>query len=168
LRHYQFFTIDFDEFFDDSIEFEDSQFYDFFSSNRILIAVFEEPSPQAPLIANKFMGFQTIVFREDFIESEVKNLWLRIRDLVLNKKLKDEPVLDSSGNQIINKNGLPRSAPNFPKSSEGNLFVRGTGRDSSDKRECVNGISMYYQQVWIRGDYIAKLLEETYPFPRQQ
>jgi len=161
----KFFTIDFDEFFDDSIEFEDSQFYDFFSSNRILIAVFEEPSPQAPLVANKFMGFQTIVFSEEFIESEVKNLWLRIRDLVLNKKLKDVPVLDSRGNQIINKNGLPRSAPNFPKSREGNLFVRGTGQNSSDKRECVNGISMYYQQVWIRGDYIAKLLENAYPIP---
>lgn len=161
----KFFTIDFDEFFDDSIEFEDSQFYDFFSSNRILIAVFEEPSPQAPLVSNRFMGFQTIVFSEEFIESEVKNLWLRIRDLVLNKKLKDVPVLDSRGNQIINKNGLPRSAPNFPKSSEGNLFVRGTGQNSSDKRECVNGISMYYQQVWIRGDYIAKLLENAYPIP---
>ena len=164
----KFFTIDFDEFFDDTIDFDGSQFYDFFSSNRILIAVFEEPSQAAPLTANKFMGFRTIIFREDFIESEVRNLWLRIKDLITNKKLKDEPVLDAKGNQIINKNGLPRSAPNFPKSSEGNLFVRGTGQDSSDKRECVNGISMYYQQVWIRGDYIAKLLDETYPFPRKQ
>ena len=28
--------------------------------------------------------------------------------------------------------------PNLPKSSEGIVFVRGTGVDSSDKRECVN------------------------------
>lgn len=159
----KFFTIDFDEFMEDSISFEDSQFYEFFSSNRILIAVFEEPDLQSPLTDNKFIGFRTIVFREDFINNEVRDLWNRIRDLIRNNKLRDVPVLDSRGRQVINKTGIPSSAPNLPKASEGPLFVRGTGRDSSDKRECVNGIKMYSQQVWIRGDYIAKLLEDTYP-----
>lgn len=164
----KFFTIDFDEFMEDSISFEDSQFYEFFSSNRILIAVFEEPDLESPLTDNRFLGFRTIVFREDFIDNEVRFLWTRIRNLVRNNELRDVPVLDSTGKQIVNKNGLLRSAPNLPKSSEGPLFVRGTGRDSSDKHECVNGVKMYSQQVWMRGDYIAKLLEETCPIATSQ
>ena len=42
------------------------------------------------------------------------------------------------------------------------MFVRGTGVDSKDKRESVNGIRMYYQQVWVKGDYFAKLLAEDF------
>ncbi len=153
----KFFTIDFNEFKAD-IGFEESQFRDFFSSSRILIAVFEEPSQKAPLVDNRFVGFRTIVFDDNFIDKEVRPVWNRVRELVRNGELRDVPVLDSSGHQVVNKNGMLRSAPNFPKSSEGIVFIRGTGVDSSDKRECVNGIKMYHQQVWVRGDYIADRL----------
>lgn len=157
----KFFTIDFDEFKDRDLKFEDSQFYEFFSSVKILVALFEEPSMEAPLTANKFLGFKTIVFSDDFINTEVRPVWSRIRSLIQNNELRDVPVLDKRGRQIINKNGEKRSAPNFPKGSEGLVFVRGTGTDSSDKRESVNGIRMYCQQVWLRGDYFAKRLMES-------
>ncbi len=42
------------------------------------------------------------------------------------------------------------------------MFVRGTGVDSSDKRECVNGIKMYYQQVWLKGSYLAELVNQPF------
>lgn len=157
----KFFTIDFDEFKDKELEFEDSQFYEFFASVKILVALFEEPSTEAPLTDNKFLGFKTIVFSDDFINTEVRPVWDRIRYLIQNDELKDIPILDKRGRQIINKNGEKRSAPNFPKGSEGLVFVRGTGTDSSDKRESVNGIRMYCQQVWLRGDYFAKRLMES-------
>lgn len=51
-----------------------------------------------------------------------------------------------------------RSAPNFPKSREGIVFVRGKGSDSTNKPEMVNGISMYRQWVWVKGSYIADRL----------
>ena len=59
-------------------------------------------------------------------------------------------------------NGEISSAPNLPKSSEGIVFVRGTGVDSSDKRECVNGIKMYYQQVWLKGSYLAERVNQPF------
>ena len=41
------------------------------------------------------------------------------------------------------------------------MFIRGTSTDSSNKPECVNGIRMYRQQVWMKGsvlaDWIAKV-----------
>lgn len=100
------------------------------------------------------------MFSDDFIIKEVEPVWNRIRFLIQNNELRDVSILDKRGNQIINKNGEKRSAPNFPKSSEGLVFVRGTGTDSKDKREMVNGVRMYYQQVWLRGDYFAKRLME--------
>jgi hypothetical protein len=42
------------------------------------------------------------------------------------------------------------------------VFVRGTGVDSSDKRECVNGVRMYSQQVWLKGSYLAMLVSQPY------
>lgn len=157
----KFFTIDFSEFSNPNLTFEDSQFYEFFSTCRILFVVFEEPSIEAPLTRNRFMGFKMITFDEDFIETHVRPVWNRIRELIQTKTLVDEPVCDKFGRQRVNKNGELSSAPNFPKSSEGLVFVRGTGTDSRDKRELVNGIRMYYQQVWVKGSYLAELLEDV-------
>lgn len=158
----KFFTIRFDEFKDDNILFETSQFYDFFSSAKVLVAVFEEPSAMAPLVKNKFVGFKTVIFDDKFIYEEVKPVWERVRSLVRDRTLRDIPRIGANGKQIRNKNGVLSSAPNFPKSSEGVVFVRGTGTDSSNKPEVVNGVRMYYQQVWIRGDYMAELVRDAF------
>ena len=158
----KFFTIDFGEIQDAEVEFEDSQFYDFFANVKILFVVFKEPSLDAPLTQNRFVGFKLITFDENFIEKKVRPVWNRVRELVRGNLLVDEPVLDRCGKQIVNKNGVLRSAPNFPKSSEGDVFIRGTSTDSALKPEKVNGIAMYYQQVWVKGTYIAAMLEEVF------
>ena len=44
------------------------------------------------------------------------------------------------------------SAPNFPKSGEHIVFVRGSGVDKSKLPLRINGIDMLTQYVWIRGD----------------
>lgn len=159
----KFFTIDFDEFQDDTITFEESQFYEYFSSHKVLMVVFEEPSQETSLLKNKFIGFSLLTFDEEFLQTHVRPVWERTRELIRSGELKDVPVVsEKTGSQLVNKNGTLRVAPNFPKSSEGVVFVRGTGRDSNDKRECVNGIRMYYQQVWVKGSYMAELVSREF------
>lgn len=157
----KFFTIDFEEFEREDLAFEDSQFYEYFSSHKLLAVVFEEPSHDAPLTENKFLGFSLLSFPESFIQQDVWTVWEKIRSLIRDRTLRDIPSFDAkTGMPVINKNGVLRSAPNFPKSSEGNVFVRGTSTDSSRKPESVNGIRMYHQQVWMKGlllaDWIAR------------
>lgn len=152
------FPIDFDEL--EETEFEDSEFYDYFANHQFLYIIFEEPSAEAPLEENRFLGFKRFFFNEAFIEKEVKNVRQRIRDLIVNRTLRDIPVLDKQGNPVINKkSGTARSAPNFPKSSEGLLFLRGTGTDASDKTLVINGISMLRQNLWIKGSYMVQALD---------
>ena len=109
---------------------------------------------------NTFLGFKRLSFSDDFIDLNVKSVWQRIRELVIYKELKDIPVLDAKGNPRVNKTGIPQTAPNFPKSSEGVIFVRGDSSDSTQKPETVNGISMYRQYIWIKGSYLAQKLDE--------
>lgn len=156
------FTLDFEAIRTET--FEESAIREYFASQQMLCVVFEEPSTEAPLVKNKFVGFKRLVFDDDFIEREVRPVWERIRDLIVNDKLRDEEVCSKLGLPIYNpKSGTKRTVPNFPKSSEGIIFVRGTGTDASDKPLCVNGIHMLRQNLWIKGSYIAKRLEDT-PF----
>ena len=161
----KFFTIDFDEIAEKGLKFEESQFYEYFATHKVLFAIFEEPSQNAPLQENKFLGFSLISWDENFIQDDVLRVWKRVRYLVVNKKLVDVPICYTSGprkgEQIVNRNGELRSVPNLPKSSEGIVFVRGTGLDSKDKREVVNGIRMYSQQVWIKGSYLSELVARS-------
>lgn len=161
------FTIDFDEFLNPDSTFEDSQFYDYFYNRQILFTIFEEPSEHASLGENVLVGFKRFTFSDVFIDSEVKRTWQEIKDLVSYKRLRFIPKINKrTGKQIINKTGVPAGAPNFPKSKDHTVFVRGTSSDSTHMPECINGISMYKQQAWIKGTFIASLLEEEFFNPR--
>lgn len=153
------FRINFDEIVNVNEQFTDSVFYDYFNENQILCIVFEEHD-SSDFSKNTFLGFKRLSFSDDFIELNVKSVWQRIRELVIYKELKDVPVLDAKGNPRINKTGIPQTAPNFPKSSEGIIFVRGDSSDSTQKPETVNGISMYRQYIWIKGGYLSQKLDE--------
>ena len=135
------FTIDFTEF-DEDIKFEDSQTYDYFANNRFLCIIFQRPHAKAKWNENIFLGFKRITFDGQFIENDVRNTWERIKDLVVNDKLEDVVVLDKHGQPRKNRSGNIMSAPNFPKSSEGNVFVRGTSSTSDVKTLTLNGIKM--------------------------
>lgn len=159
----KFFTIDFDEFDNENIEFEDSQFYDYFANNRFLCILFQKPYNDAKMIENKFLGFKMIEFGQEFVENDVRVTWERIKDLIVNGKLEDVISLDKFGNPRINSSGNVMSAPNFPKSSEGNVFVRGTSSTSDVKPLNINGVQMYRQQIWVKGLYMVdKLDNESY------
>ena len=84
--------------------------------------------------------------------------WERIKDLIVNNKLEDVIVRDKNGNPRINNSRNIMSAPNFPKSSEGNVFVRGTSSTSDVKPLTINGVQMYRQQIWVKGKYMVEKL----------
>lgn len=102
---------------------------------------------------NKFLGFERLVFSDEFINNKVKKLWEDTRDKVMNKKLVDVVQIRKNGSLIINADGNASSAPNFMKSKENDVFVRGAGKDSAliNKTEVVNGIRMLPQYYWIKG-----------------
>ena len=152
------FTIDFDEIVNEECEFEDSQFYDYFANNKFLCIIFQKHYADSKRIEDKFVGFKMINFDEQFIQRDVRQTWLKIKYLIINNKLQDVISLNKEGKPIKNKNGEIRRAPNFPKSSEGNVFVRGTSTTSDVKPLNINGIQMYYQQIWIKGLYIVEKL----------
>lgn len=140
--------------------FEDSDFYEYFANHQFLCIVFEEQSELSSLGSNRFLGFKRLKFNDDFICREVRPIWESIRELIISKQLRDEIVRDRQGNPVINKKtGTIRSAPNFPKAAHSLLFLRGTGRDSTDKTLEVNGVRMLRQNLWIKGSYMARQLE---------
>lgn len=152
------FSIDFNEWTSD-INFEDSFCCDYFMNHQFLCIVFEEKDNNQSFKDNKFLGFKRISFSNEFIDGTVQTIWNRIRDLVINKKLTETIVTNKEGSPIINKTGLVSTALNFPKSSEYDVFVRGSGIDSTKKPLSLNGINMYEQCLWVKGKYIVDELK---------
>ena len=127
-----------------------------------MYVIFKETDLKGKLENNKLIGLKRVVFSEDFINTVVKTLWEDTKDKVLNNKLKDVTRKDKNGNIIKNKTGVISSAPNFMKSTENVVFIRGDSSDSSFKPELVNGIKMYNQYCWIRGDFLVnKILNDN-------
>lgn len=160
------------------IEFEDSDLYSYFADQEFLCLVFKEPSSVLAetlngvdftldmnhrLADNIFIGFKRLVFDDEFIDTTVRKLWDDLRDKILNNKLVDIVQKKRDGTVIINKSGGISSAPNFMKSSENRVFVRGGATDATCKTECVNGIKMLPQYVWIKGTAVIEEIKDI-PF----
>lgn len=150
--------IDFEEIMEEK-PFEESDVYKYYHDNAFLFFILKETDvassakgkeQKVKFENNEFLGFKRIRFDDDFIFTHVKPVWERIRELIDTKTLKEE----------YKKGSTTAKAPNFPKSSEGVIFVRGTGTDISDKPVCVNGIRMYRQNFWIRGSELVDMLNE--------
>lgn len=153
------FSIDFEEWTDREIEFEDSRLYDYFANHQFLCMLFEEPSAEAALCENRFVGFKRLSFTEEFVQKEVRKIWDEVRKLIWENRLVETEELDKYGNPRINpKSGTAKTSLNFPKSKDNIVFIRGSGVDASVKTEMVNGIRMYKQFVWIKGSYIVNAL----------
>ena len=156
------------------IQFEDSELYAYFADHEFLCIVYEEPPKEYkinertgkreekkhPLGMNKFVGFKRLVFSDEFIDTTVRKLWDDIRDKVMNGTLEDVPMMCDGAVKVLSS-GVISSAPNFMKSSENTVFVRGSGTDAAHKTECVNGIQMLAQYVWIKGSAVIDELKNT-------
>ena len=173
LRH-----IDFEEWADKDLEFQDSDVYSYFCEHSFLCPVFcergdmssrkksetkEEFESRIEIESAKttFEGFKRFAFDDDFIENEVKRTWEDSRSLIHQKTLKWEYLYDKEGNMRKNNSGSYMGSPNFPKSANYQVFFRGGADDSRDeaKTEEVNGIKMLPQFFWLKGSYIADKLK---------
>lgn len=143
--------------------FENSEFYNCFAEKQFLFIIFEEPSSNSKRFDKKFIGFKRLTFSDDFIYKDVKKAWNHTRNLILNNKLREKVMKDKNNKIIINKNGTKKTRLNFIKSSENSVFLRGSGKNSSDKPECVNNIHMYHQYIWIKGSDLVSMLNDI-PF----
>ncbi|HJJ92592.1 MAG TPA: MutH/Sau3AI family endonuclease [Methanocorpusculum sp.] len=154
--------------------FEDSDFYSYFADYEFLCIVFEEAKAKVveevpgmfmetphKLGDNRFVGFRRLVFSDQFIDEKVKPVWEDIRTKVMTGTLVDVVRKRKDGKVIINKNGEVSSAPNFMKSRDNDVFLRGSGTNSSSmsKTECINGISMLPQYVWVKGTSIVREID---------
>lgn len=150
------FRIDFDELCNPEITWENSYFYEWLTS-RILCAVFSQPGAKRGFSENTFVGFSLLEL-DDAMLDIAHDVWKKMRQLVRCNTLRDVPSYDKYGHPIINATGIPRSAPNWPKASESIVFVRGTSTNSLRKPECINGVRMYQQALWIKGVLVAEKL----------
>lgn len=152
--------IDFEEWADRDIDFEDSIIYEYFCEHSFLFPIFCEHQSEKHETTT-FEGFKRLLFDDNFIENEVRKTWNDSRRLIYADELRWEFSYDKDGNRRKNKSGSYMGAPNFPKSSQYNIFFRGGANDSREKAktECVNGIKMLPQYLWLKGSYIAETLK---------
>lgn len=153
--------INFEEWADRDIDFEDSDVYGYFCEHSFLCPIFCEYDDKNHN-STTFEGFKRFAFDEEFMENEVRRTWEDSRNLIHRNELRWEYAYDKQGNIRKNGNGAFIGAPNFPKSSEYKVFFRGGADVSTEKSrtECVNGIQMLPQFFWLKGSYIARKLQE--------
>lgn len=141
--------------------FEQSFVYNYFAEHQFLCIIFQESTDGDKLLDNKFIGFKRLAFDESFINSTIKKLWEDVRNLVMKDLLIESIVYKKDGTPQINKKtNTIKVSLNFPKSAEYDVFVRGSGTDSTHKNFVLNGIHMYSQYVWIKGSTMVNLLKE--------
>lgn len=156
----KFLKVDFQEWTDKEIDFESSFIYSFFAEQKFLFALFEEQKKHDLYENNVFLGFKRISFDDDFINQEVYRTWNRVRELIHGNMLVNEKLYSKDGNPKINKTGIQQEAPNLPKSESYAVFLRGTSSNSTNKPLSINGVKMYYQNFWLKGAYLATLLND--------
>ena len=180
------YRIDFDEMMQETVLeedgsvrpffFEDSELYSYFADHELFCIIFREPPKEYranpvtgkkeevlhPLAMNTFVGFQRLVFSDEFINSSVSKVWEDTRWKIAERELKDVVKYKKDGSPVITGVGEVSSAPNFMKSSENVVFIRGGGKDSSaeSKTENVNGIKMLPQFIWLKGSAICEELNK--------
>lgn len=171
--------IDFEEWADRDVDFEESEIYTYFCEHSFLCPIFrEQGETQRVRFDNEdmqaaedqrviqelgkttFEGFKRFAFDDEFINGQVKRTWHDSRSLIHRNELEWEYVLDKDGNRQKNASGSYKGAPKFPKSRDYTVFFRGGANDSSQKArtECVNGIYMLPQYFWLKGSYIVDKL----------
>jgi DNA mismatch repair protein MutH len=153
-------AIDFSEWTDMDISFEESSVYDFFANHVMLFSVFQEPYSSAALEDNIFLGFKRISFDDEFIYEHVKPTWDKVRELVNNNVLMVSEARTKYGKFRFNKSGTQMEATNLPKSKDYVVFLRGSGKDSTKKPYTLNGFQIYQQNFWIKGKVLVQMLSE--------
>ena len=152
--------IDFDEFLDEGLVFQESYIYDYFLNNSFLAVVFEE-TEKGVLRSSRFLGFKKLVFSTNFIKKHVRRTWKDVRRTVRCGNLCESVVRKADGTIRYTKSGVPSTSINFPKARSHDVFLRGSGSNAKYKTEEVCGIRMYRQNIWIRGPVMVEFLDSV-------
>ena len=146
------FTPDFNEWVNE-VSFEESFLRDYFAEHQFLFIVYQyKDKGDKDISSIKFIGFKRVMLTDEFINSEVMKCWSQVRSLIKEKRLVIEKMFRKDGTPIINPtSGVQREAPNFPKEAQCDVFLRGSGTDSSDKYKTleINGLRMLPQEIWL-------------------
>lgn len=146
------FTPDFEEWVNEE-SFEESILRDYFAEHQFLFIVYQykDKENKNPLTI-EFVGFKRVVIPDEFIETQVRNCWVEVRSLIKENKLEILKKFRKDGMPIINRiSGVQQEAPNFPKEAACDVFLRGRGKDSSEKYKTleINGLRMLPQEIWL-------------------
>lgn len=162
----KFDTIDFEEWCNPNISFDESSLYEFFANQMILFTIFQEADKNTPLDKVKFKGFKRYQFDDSFIENKVRPTWERVRYLVNNNEFKVSVRRNKAGAVIITPSSkVPSEETNFPKSKDFEVFIRGSGNDAVSKTFELNGYKLYPQQFWIKGKSLIAILDKVNYIP---
>ena len=146
------FTPDFNEWVNE-VSFEESFLRDYFAEHQFLFIVYQyKDKGDKDISSIKFIGFKRVMLTDEFINSEVMKCWSQVRSLIKEKRLVIEKMFRKDGTPIINPtSGVQRESPNFPKEAQCDVFLRGSGTDSSDKYKTleINGLRMLPQEIWL-------------------
>jgi DNA mismatch repair protein MutH len=134
-------------------EWEESQVKEMFESTKFVFAVFKEDESGEEY-------FHDIVFwnmPEEVINKELKETWLKTKEVIKNGEIVKYVKIDSNGNKF--------NYTNFPKSTLNNKFhVRPHARDSRDViklpvRDKVTGMTKYMKHCfWLNSKYILEIV----------
>ncbi len=151
--------VDFEEWADRDIDFEESQVYRYFMEHSLLCPIFCEHD-STNHAKTTFEGFKRFSFEDDFINSEVRRMWEDSRKLIHTNRLEWIYDLDKNGNRIRNASGSWKGAPNLPKKKDYIVFFRGGASNASveAKTQIVNNIKMIPQFFWLSRTFVEKKL----------
>lgn len=99
-----------------------------------------------------FIGLKVWKMPTEILETEVKNFWLKLHDIVKNG-VEIETVI--KGGKYINKNNLPGLTENKV------MHVRPKAKDSNDKVVLPNGEMITKQGYWLNASFIGEILKDV-------
>lgn len=157
---FKLLAIDFEEWIDEEVTFEESSVYSYFNDQQFLCILFEAKH-KGKLLDNCFLGFKRLVIPDYIVNKDVRMTWERVRELVNSGELKESQVYKANGElKMTPKTKLPETTLNFPKSKNNLFFLRGSGLDASKKTLTLNGIKMYQQNLWMKGEVLLDMLRD--------
>lgn len=140
--------------------FEESAIHAEMNEIHFLFAIFET-QVGADRLDDVFVGFKHLMLSDDLFEVELRRTWQEVHDLMAEGRLRVTTELDEHGMvRYTKRTNVPRTRTNLPKSRQYTFFLRGSGRDAKDKVLSIDGLSLYRQDLWIKGTVLSRLLND--------
>lgn len=147
-----FIPVDFDEWIEDK-DFQESFLYNYFNNNYFAFFIFQEFTSEK-IISEKNIVFKDVVIwkmDEYDLNHGLKDIWMNVRELILNDKLTITQKKLSNG-KYINNNNLPSSKFNYLG------HLRPGAKDGKDKIVLSTGQKLVKQKFWFNKSYVEEII----------